>query len=159
MNNKFYEIKAKNIKGKEISMEQHKNKVVLIVNTASKCGFTSQLEGLEKLHKDYKDKGLRVLGFPCNQFGKQEAGDDKSIVSGCMLNYGVTFDMFSKIEVNGENEHQLFTFLKNKKSGFLSKSIKWNFTKFLVDKEGNVVKRYSSITKPEKIRKDIENLL
>ncbi|MFW2605867.1 glutathione peroxidase [Aliarcobacter butzleri] len=159
MNKKFYDIKAKNIRGEEISMSSYKDKVLLVVNTASKCGFTPQLEGLENLFKEYKDKGLNILGFPCNQFGNQEPGDEKSIQSGCMLNYGVSFDMYSKVDVNGENEHEIYTFLKNEKKGFLTKNIKWNFTKFLIGRDGSVIKRYAPTTKPEDIKKDIEELL
>ncbi len=155
----FYSFKAKTLQGKEVSMEEYKDKVVLVVNTASKCGLTPQYEGLEKLHKEYKDKGLVILGFPCNQFGNQEPGSEKDIKEGCLLNYGVTFQMFSKIDVNGEDEHPLYTYLKSQKKGMFGSKIKWNFTKFLVDKNGDVVKRFSPTTTPDKLEKDIQKLL
>ncbi len=148
---KFYELKAITLQGKELDMSQFKGKKVLVVNTASKCGFTPQYDGLEKLHQKYKDKGLVVLGFPCNQFGNQEPGDEKSIAEGCLVNYGVTFPMFSKIEVNGENAHPIFKYLKSELKGTFGDNIKWNFTKFLIDENGQPVKRFSPITKPEKI--------
>ncbi|HLP05718.1 MAG TPA: glutathione peroxidase [Paludibacter sp.] len=159
MNNKFYEFSATSLQGKEIPMENYSGKVALIVNTASKCGFTPQYEGLEKLYKEYKDKGLVILGFPCNQFGNQEPGTEKQIAEGCLINYGVTFPMFSKIEVNGPNTHPIYQYLKKELKGFPGNNIKWNFTKFLVDQQGNPVKRYSTMTKPENLRKDIERLL
>lgn len=155
----FYQFKAKSINGKEISMHDYKGKVVLVVNTASKCGFTPQYEGLEKLYKEFKNKGLVILGFPCNQFASQEPGSAEEISKFCTLNYGVTFPLFSKIEVNGENADPLYKFLKNSLPGTFGNEIKWNFTKFLLDKKGNPIKRYAPITKPEDITKDIENLL
>jgi len=155
----FYNLAAKSITGEEISMSKYKGKVVLIVNTASKCGFTPQYEGLEKIYKTYKDQGLVILGFPCNQFGNQEPGTEEDIQKGCMVNYGVTFQMFSKIEVNGEGTHPLYKYLKSEKKGILGKNIKWNFTKFLIDRNGKVVKRYSPTTKPESIASKIEKLL
>lgn len=155
----FYSFKAKTLQGKEISMEEYKDKVVLVVNTASKCGLTPQYEGLEKLHKEYKDKGLVILGFPCNQFGNQEPGSEKDIQEGCILNYGVSFQMFSKIDVNGEDEHPLYTYLKSQKKGLFGSNIKWNFTKFLLDKNGDVIKRFSPTTTPDKLEKDIQKLL
>lgn len=155
----FYEHTAISQDGSEINMDSFKDQVVLVVNTASECGFTPQYEGLEVLHEKYGNNGLKVLGFPCNQFGKQEPGSDKEIAQFCQLNFGVTFQMFSKIDVNGENEHPLYTFLKNEKGGLLGDNIKWNFTKFLIDKEGNVVKRYGSTTKPKSIEKDIKKYL
>lgn len=155
----FYSLSAKSLQGNEISMEEFKGKAVLVVNTASKCGFTPQYQGLEELYKKYKDQGLVILGFPCNQFGKQEPGDEASIQSGCMINYGVTFPMFSKIEVNGSNTHPIYTFLKNEKGGILGDAIKWNFTKFLVDQSGKVLKRYSSIVEPAQLEEDIAKLL
>lgn len=151
MNNTFYEFSAKTLKGEEIKMDEYKGKTILVVNTASKCGLTPQFSGLENLYKKYKDKGLVVLGFPCNQFANQESGDEKSISEGCVINYGVTFQMFSKIDVNGENTHPIFKYLKDELGGVLGKKIKWNFTKFLVDSNGNPVKRFSPTTKPEKI--------
>ncbi|PCI24924.1 MAG: glutathione peroxidase [SAR324 cluster bacterium] len=146
--------------GEEKAFSNFRGKVLLIVNTASKCGFTPQFEGLEKLYLQYSEQGLEVLGFPCNQFKKQDPGTDKEIVEFCRLNYGVSFQMFSKIEVNGENTHPLYEFLKKQAPGALgSKGIKWNFTKFLVDREGNVLRRYASLTKPESIAQDISKLL
>ena len=140
-------------------METYKGKTILVVNTASKCGLTPQFEGLEKLYRKYKDKGFVILGFPCNQFANQEPGDEKSIAEGCLINYGVTFPMFSKIEVNGENAHPIFKYLKKELKGFLSSKIKWNFTKFLIDAEGNPVKRFSPGTVPEKIDTYLERFL
>ena len=155
-----YDYKASNIRGEEISLADFEGKVLLIVNTASKCGFTPQFEGLETLYKDLEPNGLMVLGFPCNQFGSQDPGDNGEIQEFCQLNYGVSFPMFSKIEVNGKDTHPLFKYLKKEARGVLgSESIKWNFTKFLVDREGNVVKRYASTDKPSAIRSDIEKLL
>lgn len=151
MNSEFYQFSAQSLQGKEISMEAYKGKTVLVVNTASKCGLTPQFEGLEKLYEKHKDKGFVVLGFPCNQFANQEPGDEKSISEGCMINYGVTFPMFSKIEVNGENAHPMYKYLKKELKGTLSSRIKWNFTKFLIDTEGKPVKRFSPSTTPEKI--------
>ena len=159
MESKFYEFKAKSLQGKEVSMENFKDKVVVVVNTASKCGFTPQYEGLENLYKDYKDKGLVILGFPCNQFGNQEPGSEKDIAEGCLLNYGVSFPMFSKVDVNGENAHPVFGYLKNELKGTLGNNIKWNFTKFVIDKNGKPVKRYAPITKPENMKELIEKLL
>lgn len=159
MEKKFYDFKAKNIQGQEIDMGSYKGKTVVVVNTASQCGFTPQLEGLEKLYKEHRDKGLVVLGFPCNQFGNQEPGDESSIKEGCMVNYGVTFPMFSKIDVNGENAHPLYKYLKSELGGFLGSKIKWNFTKFLIDPNGKPVKRFAPITKPESMVKDIQKVL
>jgi glutathione peroxidase len=152
-------MKAISLQGKEIGMDSYKGKVVLIVNTASKCGLTPQYEGLEKLYREYKDRGLVILGFPCNQFGHQEPGTEKEISEGCLVNYGVTFPMFSKIEVNGNNAHPIFKYLKKELKGFPSSNIKWNFTKFLIDKNGKPVKRFAPFVKPEEIRKHIEKLL
>ena len=151
MKTSVYDFKAKTLGGKEISMEEYKGKTVLVVNTASKCGLTPQFEGLEELYKKYSDKGLVILGFPCNQFANQEPGDEKSIAEGCLLNYGVTFPMFSKIDVNGPDAHPLYKYLKSELPGFLSNRIKWNFTKFLIDSEGKPVKRFASATEPAKI--------
>ncbi|MCU0362099.1 MAG: glutathione peroxidase [Bacteroidales bacterium] len=147
----FYDFKALSLQGKEISMETYKGKFVLVVNTASKCGLTPQYEGLENLYRKYGERGLVVLGFPCNQFGNQEPGDEKSISEGCLINYGVSFPMFSKVEVNGDNAHPLFRYLKGELRGLLSSRIKWNFTKFLIDRNGRPVKRFSPATTPEKI--------
>lgn len=155
-NKSIYEFTAKSIEGTDVNFSDFKGKVLLIVNVASKCGFTSQYEGLEILYKKYKDMGLVILGFPCNQFGKQEPGSEEEIKNFCQTNYGVTFPMFAKIDVNGENAHPLYQFLKEQAPGILStKDIKWNFTKFLVDREGNVVTRYASATSPEAIEKEI----
>ncbi len=154
----IYEFEARK-NGKNVNLEEHKGKVMLIVNTASKCGLTPQFEGLESIYKNYKDKGLTILGFPCDQFAKQEYSDNKEITNFCKINYGVTFPIYDKIDVNGKNAHPLFNYLKNEKKGFLSKEIKWNFTKFLVDKNGKVVKRFAPTVTPEKIIPYIEKLL
>lgn len=155
----FYEYSAKNIDGKEINMSDYKGNIILVVNTASKCGFTPQLKDLEELYKEYKDSGVEILGFPCNQFLNQEPGENKEVKNFCQINYGVTFNMFEKIEVNGSNTHPIYKYLKEQEKGLLTKDIKWNFTKFLIDKEGNVIKRYSPATSPLKIKTDIEKLL
>lgn len=156
---KFYDFKATTMSGKEISMSELKNKVVLVVNTASKCGFSPQFKELEELNKKYKDQGLVILGFPCGQFANQEFDNNKKIEEFCQLNYGVTFTMFEKIDVNGKNTHPLFKFLKNKTKSILSSTIKWNFTKFLISKDGEVIKRYAPITSPVELIKEIEKLL
>lgn len=159
-NMSIYDIEVKDINGKVFTMKKYENRVMLIVNVASKCGFTNQYEGLEELHKKYFDKGLSVLGFPCNQFLSQEPGTEEEIKEFCSLNYDVKFDMFSKIDVNGNNTHPLYEYLKDKEPGFLgSKIIKWNFTKFLVNQKGEVVKRYAPSTEPSEIEKDILELL
>lgn len=159
MEKKFYSFKAVSLKGKEISMDQYKGKVVVIVNTASKCGFTPQYADLEKLYQQYKDKGLVILGFPCNQFGKQEPGTAKDISEGCLINYGVSFPMFAKVDVNGDNAHPLFSYLKSALPGLITNRVKWNFTKFVIDAEGNPVKRYAPITSPLKMEQLIVSLL
>jgi glutathione peroxidase len=159
MEDNFYQFTARSLQGKEISMETYKGKVILVVNTASKCGLTPQYEGLENLYNKYNDQGLVILGFPCNQFGNQEPGTEKEISEGCLINYGVSFPMFSKIEVNGENAHPIYKYLKNRLPGVLGKNIKWNFAKFLIDRNGKPVKRYSPTTIPEKLVKDIEKYL
>jgi glutathione peroxidase len=159
LDNSIYSFSAKDISGTELSFDQFKDKVILIVNTASECGFTPQYEGLEVLHNKYKDQGLVILGFPCNQFGGQEPGDESQIKSECLINYGVSFQMFSKIDVNGDNTHPLYEYLKSEKSNMLIKKVKWNFEKFLLNKNGQVVDRYASIATPEKIEKDIIKLL
>ncbi len=151
----IYDIPLKNADQLEVNLAPYQNKVMLIVNTATGCGFTPQYEGLEKLYKTYKDQGFVVLDFPCNQFGKQAPGTVEDINAFCTLNYGTTFPRFAKIEVNGANEAPLYTYLKKAKGSFLGAQIKWNFTKFLVDKEGNVVKRYESNVVPANIEKDI----
>ena len=156
----IYDFSAKDIKGNEVSLADYQGKVLLIVNTASKCGFTPQFEGLQNLHKELGDKGFEVLGFPCNQFLSQDPGDEDAISQFCSLNYGVSFPMFAKIEVNGEGTHPLFRFLKKEAKGLMgSEKVKWNFTKFLVDSNGRVVRRYAPTAKPEEIRADIEKLL
>lgn len=156
----IYDINVKTIQGEETTLAPYKDQVLLIVNVASKCGFTPQYDGLESLYQKYKDKGFTVLGFPCNQFGSQEPGTEEEIQNFCRVNFGVTFPMFSKIDVNGENTHPLYVHLKSKQPGFLgTELIKWNFTKFLIDREGHVVKRFGSSTKPEEIQQDIESLL
>lgn len=143
-----------------VKLDQYKGKVLLIVNTASRCGFTPQYEGLEALHRKYKDRSFEVLGFPCNQFGAQEPGNDEEIRNFCSLNYDVNFPLFSKIEVNGDSALPLFKHLKEQAPGVLgTERIKWNFTKFLIDKDGKVVKRFGPQDKPESIAKDIEKLL
>lgn len=154
-----YDFSAKTNSGADQALADYKGKVLLVVNTASQCGFTPQYAGLEELYKTYVDRGLVVLGFPCDQFGGQEPGGDEDIASFCQLNFGVTFPLYSKIEVNGDGAHPLYQWLKKEKSGVGPSKIKWNFTKFLIDTEGNVVKRYASTTKPEKIKGDIEKLL
>lgn len=159
MANNFYQFEAKSLQGKPVKMDSYKGKIVLVVNTASKCGLTPQYEGLEALYKKYKDKGLVILGFPCNQFGKQEPGDEKSISEGCLINYGVSFPMFSKIEVNGDNAHPIYKYLKSELGGLFGSKIKWNFTKFLIDSKGNPIKRFAPTTKPNKIENDIKQLL
>ena len=159
MKKSIYNFAAETISGKKISLKDYKGKVVLIVNTASKCGFTPQYGGLEKLYKKYQRRGFVILGFPCNQFGNQEPGTSQEIKSVCFLNYGVTFQMFSKVEVNGKNAHPLFLYLQKSLSGFLTNKIKWNFTKFLIDREGNPVKRFGSNIKPKQLERDIEKLL
>ena len=156
----IYDFTVRDIQGNEQSMEAYRDKVLLIVNTASKCGFTPQFEGLQALYKDLNEQGLEVLGFPCNQFMNQDPGTDESISQFCSLNYGVDFPMFAKIEVNGDGTHPLYKFLKQEARGLMgSEKVKWNFTKFLVDRNGRVVRRYPPTTKPEAIRKDIEDLL
>ncbi len=156
---KFYDYSAKKMNGQEVKMESYRGKVVLVVNTASKCGLTPQYKDLEALNKEYKSKGLEILGFPCNQFASQEKGTNKEISEFCLVNYGVTFTMFEKIDVNGDNAHPLFKYLRNEAKGLFGNKVKWNFTKFLVDDKGNVIKRYAPTVKPLKIKNDIEKLL
>ncbi len=155
-----YGFEAKTIDGQSQSLDAYRGKVLLIVNVASKCGFTPQYKGLEEVYRRNKDKGLAVLGFPCDQFGHQEPGDENEIKNFCSLSYDVSFPLFAKIDVNGDNAHPLYKYLKTASPGILgTEGIKWNFTKFLVDKNGNVVKRYGSMDKPEAIEKDIAALL
>ena len=154
-----YDFSAINLKGQSVQMSDYKGKVLLIVNTASKCGLTPQYEGLEKLYKDKNAEGLEILGFPCNQFAGQEPGDSDDIGQFCQLNYGVSFPMFEKVKVNGDDAHGLFKYLRTEAKGLLgSEKIKWNFTKFLVNSDGKVLKRYAPTDKPDKIAKDIEKL-
>ncbi|QUS38885.1 glutathione peroxidase [Tardiphaga alba] len=155
----IYDFKADSLTGDPISLKDFEGKVLLVVNTASACGFTPQYEGLEKLQQDYAARGFAVLGFPCNQFGAQEPGNAAEIASFCKLTYDVSFPMFAKIDVNGALAHPLYNFLKSEKSGLLGSAIKWNFTKFLVDRSGRVVDRFSPTTKPESLRDKIEALL
>ena len=156
----IYDFKATRIDGREISLADYRGKVLLIVNTASKCGFTPQYEGLEKLYQKYADRGFMILGFPSNQFASQEPGTNAEIANFCRVNYGVSFDMFAKIDVNGDNAHPLYRYLKKEAKGVLgSEAIKWNFTKFLIDRSGKVVERYAPSTTPESIAGDIAKLL
>lgn len=155
-----HEFKARAITGEEIPLDRYKGKALLIVNTASACGYTPQYAGLEALHKKYQDRGFAVLGFPCNQFGKQEPGSEAEIAAFCKKNYGVTFPMFAKVDVNGDQAHPLFDYLKKSLPGLLgTEPIKWNFTKFLIDKEGKPIERFAPATKPESIEKTVETLL
>lgn len=155
----FYDLKAKTPSGGDINMADYKGKPILIINTATKCGLTPQFEGLEKLHQAYKDLGLVTLGFPCNQFAGQEPETNDSIEKACLINHGVTFQLTEKVDVNGPNTHPIFKFLKKEKGGFLFSRIKWNFTKFLIDTNGKVIKRYAPTTTPAKIEADIKKLL
>lgn len=156
----IYDFTAESINHRDVPLETYRGKVLLVVNTASKCGFTPQYRGLEALHEAYADKGLAVLGFPCNQFAGQEPGDEAAIADFCALTYEVAFPLFAKVEVNGPNAHPLFRYLKSRAKGVLgTERIKWNFTKFLIDREGRVVARYAPATKPETLRGAIEKLL
>jgi len=155
-----YDFEVKRLNGEPVKLDAYRGKVLLIVNTASQCGFTPQYRGLEELYGKFRARGLEILGFPCNQFGKQEPGSSDEIAEFCSVNYGVTFPIFEKIEVNGKNTHPLYQYLKSEARGLLgSEPIKWNFTKFLVDREGKVVERYGSAKKPAQIEADIERLL
>lgn len=155
----LYNYQVKDAEGNLVSMGDYKDKVLLIVNTATGCGFTPQYDGLQDLYDKYKDKGFEILDFPCNQFANQAPGSEVEIQSFCQSRFGITFKIFSKINVNGKNEEPLYAHLKKEKGGVLGKNIKWNFTKFLVDRQGNVIKRYAPTSKPEKIEEDIKNLL
>ena len=159
MNQNFYSMKAELNDGNEVSMKQYEGKTVLVVNTASKCGFTPQYEGLQKLHEQYADKGLVILGFPCDQFGHQEPGSDADIQQFCSLNFGVTFPLFKKVNVNGSKTHPLYEYLKKQLPGSIGSSIKWNFTKFLIGPDGKPLKRFAPQTKPEDLEKEILPLL
>lgn len=154
-----FDFSAKTLAGKELALKEFEGQVLLIVNTASACGFTPQYEGLEALQKTYAARGFSVLGFPCNQFGGQEPGDAAQIADFCAGNYGVTFPMFDKVAVNGDNAHPLYKHLKSEKTGLLGSSIKWNFTKFLVDRSGQVVARHAPTASPESLTREIEALL
>ncbi|NLB21362.1 MAG: glutathione peroxidase [Clostridium sp.] len=155
----IYDYSAEDIDGKIVPMDEYKGKVMLIVNTASKCGFTPQYTGLEKLYEDFKEQDFVVLGFPSNQFKEQEPGSDNDIKSFCEINYGVTFPLFSKVDVNGEDAHDLFKCIRKETKGLLGDSVKWNFTKFLVDRNGQVFKRFAPQTSPDKLVDDIKKLL
>jgi len=160
MSTNIYQFSAKNTSGETVELADYENKVMLIVNTASGCGFTPQYKGLQELYQNHQAQGFEVLAFPCNQFKQQEKGSDEEIKQFCDLRFNIKFPLFSKIDVNGDNTHPLFNFLKAQAPGILgSKGIKWNFTKFLVNKEGQVIKRYAPSTKPEAIEADIEKLL
>ena len=150
---------ARAIDGSEVDLAAYADRVVLVVNTASQCGFTPQYSGLQELHDSYEDRGFAVLGFPCDQFGNQEFDDDAQIEGFCERNFGVTFPLFSKVDVNGKQAHPLFAWLRSQRAGLLGGSIKWNFTKFLLDREGRVIGRYSPTTKPDRIAADIERAL
>jgi glutathione peroxidase len=155
----IYDFTARSLAGEDVPLKRFEGQVLLIVNTASACGFTPQYRGLEALQKQLGPRGFFVLGFPCNQFGKQEPGDAKAIGEFCASNYAVTFPLFAKIEVNGDRAHPLYRYLKSEKSGLLGSSIKWNFTKFLVDRAGRVVARHAPTATPESLKKEIEALL
>lgn len=155
----LYELKAKDKSGKEVALSEFKGKALIVVNTASKCGFTPQYKELQSLYEKYGDKGLEILAFPCDQFAHQEPGNDEEIASFCSLNYGVTFPVFSKIEVNGPNTHPVFHYLKDNAPGYFGKTIKWNFTKFIVSPEGKVVDRFSPVTPPSKMEEVIKKQL
>ena len=155
----IYDFVVKNNKGEDVKLEKYKGKVLLIVNTATKCGFTPQYEGLEKLYEEYHEKGFEILDFPCNQFKNQAPENDQEIDSFCTLNFGTKFDRFQKIDVNGENEDPLYTFLKKEEGGILGGKIKWNFTKFLIDASGEVIARFAPTTSPLSIEKQIKQLL
>ena len=155
----IYDFKALTSNGEELDFNQFRGKVLLIVNTASKCGFTPQFSGLEELNQRYKDKGLVVIGFPCNQFAQQDPDSDEEIVNFCQVNYGVTFQMMKKIDVNGPNESPIYRYLKDKTKNILGEDIKWNFTKFLISADGKKIKRYAPTVKPSRMERDIEEML
>lgn len=153
--NDFHQLSATNLQGQTFDFSNLEGKVVLIINTASKCGFTPQYEGLQQLHAKYAEQGLVIIGFPCNQFGQQEPGNSKDIEQGCLINYGVDFVMMGKVDVNGEHAHPVFRHLKSALPGFLSRKIKWNFTKFLIGRNGEPIKRFAPFTKPQQIESTI----
>lgn len=155
----IYDFSLRNLQGKPLDLSQYQNKVVLVVNTASKCGFTPQYEGLQKLYDKFQERGLVVIGAPCNQFANQEPGDAQTIENSCLMNYGVSFPVTEKLDVNGKNTHPLFAYLKEAAPGALGQRIKWNFTKFLISKDGKTVKRYAPTTTPENMEADVEAAL
>ena len=155
----IYEMNVKDNKGESISLGDYKGKVLLIVNTATGCGFTPQYQGLQEMYEKYNEQGFEILDFPCNQFGNQAPGSSDEIATFCTGRFGIKFKQFENIDVNGDNESPLYTYLKNEKKGKLGKNIKWNFEKFLIDREGNVVKRFASTTTPKKIEKDVEKII
>ena len=157
--NEFHQLSADSLNGKPVDLGHYKDKVVLVVNTASHCGFTPQYTGLEALYQKYKDQGLVVLGFPCNQFGNQEPGGADQIAQTCQINYGVTFPMFAKVEVNGPQTHPVFQWLKARLPGWFGAKVRWNFTKFLVGRDGQPIKRFAPVTKPERIESAIRSAL
>lgn len=156
---RFYDFTATLMDGTEVKMDAYKGKVVLVVNTATKCGLAPQFDELEALHQKYGDKGLVILGFPCNQFANQESGSNDQIQNVCRLDFGVTFPLFEKVDVNGDNAHPMYTFLRKQTKGLFSDKIKWNFTKFLIDKEGNIVKRYAPTVKPMSFEQELISLM
>ena len=155
----IYDFSAERIDGTTQNFSKYKDQVLLIINTASKCGFTPQFEGLEALYQQYKDQGLVIIGFPCNQFANQDPASNDEIGAFCQKNYGVSFPMMAKVDVNGSDAHPVFEWLKNQKGGLLTDGIKWNFTKFLIDSKGQVIARYAPTTKPETLKADIEQAL
>ncbi|MFN4361675.1 MAG: glutathione peroxidase [Hylemonella sp.] len=155
----FHQLSAESLRGQAIDLGQYKDKVVLVVNTASHCGFTPQYTGLEALYQKYKDQGLVILGFPCNQFGGQEPGGAEQIAQTCQINYGVTFPMFAKVEVNGPQTHPVFQWLKSRLPGWFGAKVRWNFTKFLVGRDGQPIKRFAPVTKPERIESAVRSAL
>lgn len=155
----IYDINVQMPDGSSYTLDKYKDQVMLIVNTASECGFTPQFEDLQALYEEYKDQGFVILGFPCNQFGGQEPGTGEEATQNCKINYGITFPIHEKIDVKGENQHPLYKFLTEAQNGFFNEKIKWNFTKFLVDREGNVINRFSPQKKPNQFKQDIETLL
>lgn len=157
--NEFYSYSVKDSKNEDVQLSNYEGKVLVVVNTASKCGFTGQYEQLQQLYDQYNKQGLEIIAFPCNQFGEQEKGSNEEIHEFCQLNYGLSFPVYSKIEVNGPNEAPLYTYLKSQKKGLIGKNIKWNFTKFIIDRKGTVVKRFGPQINPLKMTKDIEKLL
>ena len=159
MANEFYQLNANTPQGRPVSMSDYKGKVILVVNTATQCGLTPQFEGLERLYRQYRDQGFVVLGFPCNQFGNQEPLSNAVMEETCQVNYGVTFPLFQKIDVNGPDTHPVYRYLKKRLGGVFGSRIKWNFTKFLIDAEGRPVRRFSPIVKPEAIEPKIQQLL